>query len=108
MFILSPSSIFVDRSLSPLPSAVPLCRVAIASFLSHGALTETNDFVVALITQVHLNWPVKTVEYSEAGGVRLTNSKGITVSADYAILTVPVVCPFSSLVHLEQVVSRKT
>ncbi|KAH9576989.1 hypothetical protein CY35_01G191100 [Sphagnum magellanicum] len=40
--------------------------------------------------QVHLNWPVVRVEYTEDKGVRLWSQDGSTICADYLILTVPV------------------
>jgi monoamine oxidase len=41
--------------------------------------------------QVHLNWPVVRVEYTEDKGVSLWSQDGSTICADYLILTVPMV-----------------
>jgi hypothetical protein len=58
------------------------------TYMEHKTVHWSGTFA---FMQVHLNWPVVRVEYTEDKGVRLWSQDGSTICADYLILTLPMV-----------------
>jgi hypothetical protein len=56
------------------------------TYMEHKTVHWSGTFA---FMQVHLNWPVVRVEYTEDKGVRLWSQDGSTICADYLILTLP-------------------